>query len=100
MRVGITLVKPLARSPQRGVEALVWLADSPEVSGESGGYFADKRRATPSAAAKDAEAAGRLWEVSERQTQKSAAPGAAGLASTGSSRDRSSPREHAALGQV
>jgi NAD(P)-dependent dehydrogenase (short-subunit alcohol dehydrogenase family) len=74
MRVGITLVRPFARSPQRGAETLVWLADSPDVSSESGGYFVDRRRATPSASARDAEAAGRLWEVSERQTQKSAAP--------------------------
>jgi len=45
----------------------VWLADSPDVSVENGGYFVDKRRTLPSAEAQDPEAAKRLWEVSRRQ---------------------------------
>lgn len=68
-----TIVKPFSRSPEKGAETLVWLADSPEVSGESGGYFMDMRRVSPSAAAQDAEAARRLWAVSEEQTGASAA---------------------------
>jgi NAD(P)-dependent dehydrogenase (short-subunit alcohol dehydrogenase family) len=73
MRIGISLVRPFARSTRRGAETLVWLADSPDVAGETGGYFMDERRVTPSAAARDADVARRLWEVSERQTQRSAA---------------------------
>lgn len=73
MRLAMTIVKPFSRSPEKGAETLVWLADSPQVSGESGGYFVDLRRVSPSAAAQDAEAARRLWAVSEEQTRASAA---------------------------
>ena len=59
---------PLPRSPEKGAATLVWLADSPDVADEQGGYFVDQRRAEPSAAARDAAAAARLWELSERQT--------------------------------
>ncbi|HEY4027953.1 MAG TPA: SDR family NAD(P)-dependent oxidoreductase [Candidatus Dormibacteraeota bacterium] len=72
MRLAMTLARPFARSPQRGAETLVWLVDSPEVSGQSGGYYVDKRRRTPSPSARDQEAARRLWEVSEEQTSTSA----------------------------
>ncbi|MHB8491013.1 MAG: SDR family oxidoreductase [Solirubrobacteraceae bacterium] len=60
--------KPLSRTPERGARTLVWLAGSPEVAGESGGYYANEHLATPSRAAQDAEAARRLWELSEEQT--------------------------------
>jgi hypothetical protein len=46
----------------------VWLVDSPEVAGESGGYFVDQRPAVPSRAAQDMAAARRLWHLSEDQT--------------------------------
>jgi NAD(P)-dependent dehydrogenase (short-subunit alcohol dehydrogenase family) len=70
MSIGMKLVKPFSRSPRKGAETLVWLLDSPDVGDENGGYFVDKRRKTPSAAARDAEAARRLWEVSEEQTRE------------------------------
>jgi hypothetical protein len=63
------LVRPFARTPEKGAETLVWLADSAEVDGQSGGYFFDCRPSTPSAAARDAVAAARLWEVSEEQVR-------------------------------
>ena len=72
MRLAMTIVRPFSRSPEKGAETLVWLADSPEVSGENGGYFVDTRRVSPSAAAQDAEAARRLWAASEEQTRASA----------------------------
>jgi NAD(P)-dependent dehydrogenase (short-subunit alcohol dehydrogenase family) len=75
MRAGMTVVKPFARSPAKGAETLVWLVDSPDVSDQSGGYFAEMRVATPSAAAQDADAAARLWEVSEEQTRAGAVAG-------------------------
>jgi NAD(P)-dependent dehydrogenase (short-subunit alcohol dehydrogenase family) len=68
MRAVMTLGRPLARSPKRGADTLVWLVDSPAVAGESGGYFADRRRALPSVAAQNMADAARLWELSERQT--------------------------------
>jgi NAD(P)-dependent dehydrogenase (short-subunit alcohol dehydrogenase family) len=54
-----------ARKPEKGAETIVYLAASPEIAGESGGYFFDRRNATPSAAAQDDAAARRLWAISE-----------------------------------
>jgi len=73
MRFGMSLASPFARSPQKGAETLVWLADSAEVSSESGGYFMDRKRRQPSEAARDMLAARRLWELSEEQTGDRAA---------------------------
>jgi NAD(P)-dependent dehydrogenase (short-subunit alcohol dehydrogenase family) len=67
MRLAMTFVKPFSRSPAKGAETLVWLVDSPEASGENGGYFVDCARATPEPAARDMDAARRLWELSEQQ---------------------------------
>lgn len=66
--LAMMIVRPFSRGPQKGAETLVWLADSPELTEQTGGYFVDKRRVTPSHAAQDADSARRLWELSERQT--------------------------------
>ncbi|HEX4261693.1 MAG TPA: SDR family NAD(P)-dependent oxidoreductase, partial [Acetobacteraceae bacterium] len=55
--LAMTLLKPVARTPQKGAETLVWLADAPEVSAISGGYFVDRKQVQPSAAACDDAAA-------------------------------------------
>jgi NAD(P)-dependent dehydrogenase (short-subunit alcohol dehydrogenase family) len=68
MNVAVAAIKPFARTPEKGAETLVWLADSPDVSGENGGYFVDKRRTLPSPQARDMEVARRLWDLSRRQT--------------------------------
>ena len=72
MNVAMTIARPFARSVEKGAETLVWLVDSPDVSGESGGYFFDRKRANPTAWAQDMEAARRLWETSEEQVRASA----------------------------
>ena len=59
---------PLARSPERGADTLVWLADSPDLGGVSGQYFTDRRRRIPSPEAQNAETARRLWDASMAQT--------------------------------
>ena len=69
-RLALAAIRPFSRSPEKGAETLVWLADSPEVAGESGGYFVDRRRVAPSAAGRDMAAALRLWEVSGQQTME------------------------------
>jgi NAD(P)-dependent dehydrogenase (short-subunit alcohol dehydrogenase family) len=67
MGIGMAMVRPFSRTPEKGAETLVWLADSAE-AGPSGAYFTDRRPIKPTAAGQDAEAARRLWEVSEKQT--------------------------------
>jgi NAD(P)-dependent dehydrogenase (short-subunit alcohol dehydrogenase family) len=62
-----------ARSPEQGADTLVWLADSPDVSGVSGAYFVDRHEVRPSQAARDDAAAERLWQLSEEQVAISAA---------------------------
>jgi NAD(P)-dependent dehydrogenase (short-subunit alcohol dehydrogenase family) len=53
------------RSPERGADTIVWLATSvPDKDWPSGGYFADRKPATPSPLADDPELAGQLWDMS------------------------------------
>jgi NAD(P)-dependent dehydrogenase (short-subunit alcohol dehydrogenase family) len=63
----VRVAKAFAISPEKGAETIVYLASSPEVN-ESGGYFYKSRSTTPTAAARDDEAARRLWAESERIT--------------------------------
>lgn len=64
--LAIRLAKLSAMTPEEGAETLVYLASSPEVARQTGGYYGKKQRATPSAQALDAAAAKRLWAESER----------------------------------
>ncbi|MDR2979976.1 MAG: SDR family NAD(P)-dependent oxidoreductase [Bacteroidales bacterium] len=36
--------RPLIHSPEKGVETMLWLATSPDVEGETGGYYVKKKR--------------------------------------------------------
>jgi NAD(P)-dependent dehydrogenase (short-subunit alcohol dehydrogenase family) len=67
-RAVMTLVRPFARSPEKGAETAVYLCASPEVAGVSGEYFYDCRPHAPRPFALDDDDARRLWEVSERLT--------------------------------
>jgi NAD(P)-dependent dehydrogenase (short-subunit alcohol dehydrogenase family) len=67
MNIVMTIARPFSRSPEKGAETLVWLADSAEPSALSGGYFVDRKLATPDPPALDMDSARRLWEISERQ---------------------------------
>jgi NAD(P)-dependent dehydrogenase (short-subunit alcohol dehydrogenase family) len=60
----IRLLRRWLLTPAEGAATAVHLASSPEVAGTSGEYFIDKRPVTPSPAARDDEAARRLWEIS------------------------------------
>jgi NAD(P)-dependent dehydrogenase (short-subunit alcohol dehydrogenase family) len=65
MSTAMAMIRPFSRSPRRGAQTMVWLADSPEVSRQTGGYYVDRAAAVPSRPAQDPEVARRLWEVSE-----------------------------------
>lgn len=67
-KLTMACMKPFSRTPEQGAETLVWLAESPEVTGQNGCYYADKELRTPSEAARDLKSAKRLWAVSEEQT--------------------------------
>ena len=46
MSLGMALTKPFSRSPAKGAETLIWLAESSDVANQSGGYFFDMKRRT------------------------------------------------------
>jgi len=68
LRLGVTLGRPFMLSPQRGAGTIVYLASSPAVAGQTGGYYVRRQRREPSAAARDNAAARRLWMLSEELT--------------------------------
>jgi retinol dehydrogenase 12 len=57
-----------AIAPEAGARTSVYVASSPELDGVSGRYFARSKESTPSASARDPEAARRLWALSEEMT--------------------------------
>ena len=65
--VAVKIAKPVgAISPEQGAKTIVYLASSPEVEGQSGGYYYKCRLATPTAEAQNDADAKRLWEISAR----------------------------------
>lgn len=64
----MTLLRPFARSPEKGAETAIYLCSSPEVEDTSGEYFQDCKPHRPRDFALDDGDARRLWEVSERMT--------------------------------
>ena len=68
LRLGTTIARPFFLSPERGADTIVYLASSPDVAAETGGYYVKRQLREPSAAARDDAAARKLWEISERMT--------------------------------
>lgn len=63
---GSSLLARLLVTPARGADTLVWLADgTPGVTWQSGGYYANRRLASTTPLAADAQLARRLWESSQ-----------------------------------
>lgn len=60
------LPRPFAVDAATGADTIVYLAAAEEIADLTGGYYVDRRPATPSRAARDDAAAARLWEVSEQ----------------------------------
>jgi NAD(P)-dependent dehydrogenase (short-subunit alcohol dehydrogenase family) len=76
-RLFIRLLAPFFRSPERGAATSLYVTTSPDLDGVTGSYFKSCRRADPSAAARDPDAARRLWELSERLVGLAARPASA-----------------------
>jgi NAD(P)-dependent dehydrogenase (short-subunit alcohol dehydrogenase family) len=70
MTAAMMMIAPFVRSPRKAAQTLVWLADSPDVSKQSGGYYEDRALAVSSRQAQDPALAKRLWEVSEEQVRQ------------------------------
>jgi NAD(P)-dependent dehydrogenase (short-subunit alcohol dehydrogenase family) len=68
LKLGILIARPFMLSPERGADTIVYLASSPDVAGQTGGYYVKRQRREPSAAARDDAAARELWELSETLT--------------------------------
>jgi NAD(P)-dependent dehydrogenase (short-subunit alcohol dehydrogenase family) len=67
VRIALGIAKRFAAiSVEDGAKTVTYLASSPEVATVSGRYFANCREDRPSEAARDAAAAGRLWDESAR----------------------------------
>ena len=64
--MSFTVLRPLYVSAARGARTQVYLASAAEMDGRSGGYYVGCRKHRPSRAARDDEAAERLWDVSEQ----------------------------------
>jgi hypothetical protein len=58
------MLRPFMLSPAEGARTSIHLAASPELGGISGGYFVKRREARCSRAARDPDAARRLWQIS------------------------------------
>ena len=66
------LVAAFAGTPERGADTPVWLATSPVVQGETGGYYIRRRLARANPVADDPELARRFWEESEALASQAA----------------------------
>jgi retinol dehydrogenase 12 len=71
----LPVVLRLQPGPATGAKTPVYLATSPEVAHVTGGYFVKCKPAEPSALARDAQAATRLWALSEGLTDLVPGPG-------------------------
>jgi NAD(P)-dependent dehydrogenase (short-subunit alcohol dehydrogenase family) len=73
MGVGLKIIRPFIPGPKVGAAASVYTAVAPGIEPKSGGYFQRSpiggyrsvHESKPSAAARDDEAAKRLWQISE-----------------------------------
>jgi len=68
--LAMSLLRPFARSPEKGAETAVYLCSSPEVEGRSGGYYFDCKPKQPRPFACNEDDARRLWEISEEMTRE------------------------------
>ena len=78
LRYGLMVGRYFLRTPESAARRIVYLASSPEVASQTGGYYVGHRRRPPSRTARDDDLARRLWDVSAQLTglTGSAAPSA------------------------
>jgi NAD(P)-dependent dehydrogenase (short-subunit alcohol dehydrogenase family) len=62
----IKIGQNFALTPEQGAQTIIYLASSPEVEGQSGGYYVKSKLATPTREALNDADAKRLWDVSAK----------------------------------
>jgi len=67
-RLAYLFINVAGKTPEQGADTIIYLATAPEVAGVTGQYFYERKAIEPSAAARDPQAARRLWDVSEQLT--------------------------------
>ena len=77
----IRLFRRFLKTPEEGAATVLFLATSPDAARSSGEYWIDERRADPHPAARDDQAARRLWRWSEERV--GASPGSLHLPPNG-----------------
>jgi NAD(P)-dependent dehydrogenase (short-subunit alcohol dehydrogenase family) len=68
LRLGTRVIAPVIKSPESGAKTVVYLASSPAVDGQTGGYYVNCRQRRPSGLARRDDLARQLWDVSARLT--------------------------------
>jgi NAD(P)-dependent dehydrogenase (short-subunit alcohol dehydrogenase family) len=66
MNFGLGFIKPFVLTAKQGAATSIYLASSPDVADITGKYFVKCKEHVPSKAARDADAARGLWEISEQ----------------------------------
>jgi NAD(P)-dependent dehydrogenase (short-subunit alcohol dehydrogenase family) len=75
MSAAMVIIAPFSRTPKKAAQTLVWLADSPDVSKQTGGYYVNRGVGVTSRQAQDPVIARRLWDVSEQQVSAASVAG-------------------------
>src|SRR5580658_2781450 len=75
MNAAMVIIAPFSRTPKKAAQTLVWLADSPDVSKQTGGYYFNRAVGVTSRQAQDPAIARRLWDVSEQQVSAASVAG-------------------------
>ena len=65
-----SILKWVARSPEKGALTSIYLATSDDVKDVSGAYFTNCKQATPHRLANDREIGAKLWSLSEELVKK------------------------------
>ncbi len=60
----VAVMRPFMRSPARGADTAIYLASSPDVTGLSGKYFADRKARASNKSSYDGATTARLWDLS------------------------------------
>ncbi len=62
----IKIGQNFALTPEQGAQTIIYLASSPDVEGQSGGYYVKSHLATPTREAQNDADAKRLWDISAK----------------------------------